>query len=90
VPGHLGLAKQGIDYPTASAPSQAALKVFGEAVGRLTPQAYQVQGYVNSRVIFNAVISRLGQTVAGEIPLEEAEKRITADVAQQIAERNRK
>lgn len=90
VPGHLGLAKQGIDYPTASPPAKAALKVFGDAVGQLTPLAYGVQGYANSRIIFNAVISRLGQTVAGETTLEEAERRITADVAQQIAERNRK
>lgn len=90
VPGHLGLARGGIDYPNASPPARAALKVYSDAVGQISPLAYQVQGYVNSRVIFNAVISRLGQTVAGEIPLDEAEKRITADVAQQIAERNRK
>jgi alpha-1,4-digalacturonate transport system substrate-binding protein len=41
-------------------------------------------------VIFNAVISRLGQAIAGESTPDEAYKRITADVEQQIAERNKK
>jgi alpha-1,4-digalacturonate transport system substrate-binding protein len=45
---------------------------------------------VNNRVIFNAVISRIGQSIAGEAPLDEAYKRIATDVEQQIAERNKK
>ena len=45
---------------------------------------------MNNRVIFNAVISRLGQAIAGEATLDEAYRRIGADVEQQIAERNKK
>jgi alpha-1,4-digalacturonate transport system substrate-binding protein len=89
VPGHLGLAKKGVDYPSASPEAAAALKVFGRSANEISPVAYRTQGYVNSRIIFNAVISRLGQAVSGETTLDEAYKRISADVAQQIAERNK-
>jgi alpha-1,4-digalacturonate transport system substrate-binding protein len=90
VPGHLGLAKKGIDYPSASPQAQAALKVFNADAAAIVPQAYRTQGYTNSRIVFNAVISRLGQAISGETTLDEAYKRISADVEQQIAERARK
>ncbi|MGY4287316.1 alpha-1,4-digalacturonate transport system substrate-binding protein [Bradyrhizobium sp. LM2.7] len=90
VPGHLGLAKKGVDYPTASPEAAAALKVFTASAAQISPIAYRIQGYSNSRIVLNAVISRLGQAVSGETTLEDAYKRITADVAQQIAERNKK
>jgi alpha-1,4-digalacturonate transport system substrate-binding protein len=41
-------------------------------------------------VILNAVISRLGQAVSGEITLDESYKRISSDIEQQLAERNKK
>jgi len=63
--------------------------VFGHSASDISPVAYRTQDYANSRIIFNAVISRLGQAVSGETTLDEAYKRITADVAQQIAERNK-
>src|SRR5829696_4824234 len=90
VPGHLGLAKKGLGYKGASPQGRAALTVFGEGVAQLSPVANKLQGYVNNRVMFNAVISRLGQAIVGEATLDEAYRRITADVEQQIAERNKK
>ena len=89
-PGHLGLAKKGLDYKEPRRRRKAALKVFSEGVSQLSPVANKLQGYVNNRVIFNAVISRLGQAIAGEATLDEAYKRITADIEQQIAERTKK
>lgn len=90
IPGHLGLAKKGIDYPSARPQAAAALKMFTANATATSPVAYRMQGYTNNRIIFNAVISRLGQAIAGETTLDEAYKRITADVEQQIAERARK
>ncbi|KFC70485.1 putative sugar ABC transporter, periplasmic binding protein [Bosea sp. LC85] len=90
VPGHLGLAKKGVDYPSASPQAKAALKVFSTQASEVAPLAFALQGYVNSRIIFNAVISRLGQAISGETTLDEAYKRITADVDQQMAERAKK
>ena len=64
--------------------------MFSEGVSQLSPIANKLQGYVNNRVIFNAVISRLSQAIASESSLDEAYKRISADIEQQIAERNKK
>jgi alpha-1,4-digalacturonate transport system substrate-binding protein len=90
VPGHIGLAQAGLDYQTASPAAKAALAVFSNAVTTLSPLARKLQGYVNNRIIFNAVISRLGQAISGETGLEETYQRIQSDVAQQIAERRKK
>lgn len=90
VPGHLGLARKGLDYKGASPVAEAALKVFSDGVNQLAPAANQLQGYPASRVILNAVISRLGQAVSGEITLEDSYKRISGDIEQQLAERNKK
>ncbi len=89
VPGHLGLSAKGVSYPTASPLAKAALGVFTKEVGNISPAAYQLQGYPFNRIIFNAVISRIGQVVAGESKTDEAYKRIEADVTQQIAERKK-
>jgi len=89
VPGHLGLSAKGLDYPTASPLAKAALGVFSKEVGKIAPAAYQLQGYTFNRIIFNAVISRVGQVVAGESKVDEAYKRIESDVTQQIAERKK-
>jgi alpha-1,4-digalacturonate transport system substrate-binding protein len=56
----------------------------------LSPVAYKLQGYANNRIIFNAVISRVGQAISGETTLDEAYKRVASDIEQQIAERNKK
>jgi alpha-1,4-digalacturonate transport system substrate-binding protein len=90
VPGHVGLAEKGVPYPSASKPAAAALKVFTQNATATTPTAYLTQGYTYNRIIFNAVISRLGQAIAGETTLDAAYERITADVTQQIAERTKK
>ncbi len=90
VPGHLGLAKKGVEYKSASPLAAAALKVFAGSVSQTSPVAYKLQGYTNNRIIFNATISRLGQVVAGETSLDDAYQRIASDVTQQIAERNKK
>jgi alpha-1,4-digalacturonate transport system substrate-binding protein len=89
VPGHLGLSAKGVDYPTASPLAKAALGVFTKQVNAISPLAYQLQGYPFNRIIFNAVISRVGQVVAGESKPDEAYKRIEADITQQIAERKK-
>jgi alpha-1,4-digalacturonate transport system substrate-binding protein len=89
VPGHLGLAAKGLDYPTASPLAKAALNVYSKDAANIAPLAYKLQGYPYSRIIFNVVISRLGQAVSGEITLDEAYRRIDADIAQQIAERKK-
>jgi alpha-1,4-digalacturonate transport system substrate-binding protein len=45
VPGHLALARKGLDYKDASPVANAALKVFSDGVNQLVPAANQLQGY---------------------------------------------
>jgi alpha-1,4-digalacturonate transport system substrate-binding protein len=89
VPGHLGLSQKGISYKTDSEQTKAALKVFTDQVAQISPVAYKLQGYPFNRILFNATVSRLGQAVSGETGLDEAYRRIEADIAQQIAERKK-
>lgn len=89
IPAHLGLAAKGIDYPTASPLAKAALGVYGAEARKVSPLAFKLQGYPYSRPIFNVVISRLGQAIPSEMTLDDAYKRIDADIKQQIAERKR-
>ena len=89
VPAHLGLAAKGIDYPTASPLAKAALGVYGGEAKAVAPLAFKLQGYPYSRVMFNVVISRLGQAISDEMTLDDAYKRIDADIKQQIAERKK-
>ncbi len=88
LPGNVAVT--GLDYPSASPRARAALQVFAGEVKQVSPIAYRMQGYLQSRVVFNATISRLGQAVSGEMSLDEALRRINDDVTQQIAERERK
>ena len=79
VPGHIGLSAKGIEYPSASPLAKAALGTFGKQVAQVSPVAFALQGYTYNRIIFNAVISRVGQVVSGEATLDEAYKRIEQD-----------
>ncbi len=89
VPAHLGLSESGVDFATDNPLAKHALETFAGAVPTISPVAFALQGYPFNRVMFNALISRLGQAIVGEMTLDEAYARMTADVEQQIAERLR-
>jgi len=89
IPGHLGLAQGGIDFDTDDPRASHALEVFAGAVPTISPIAFELQGYPNNRVMFNALISRLGEAIVGELTLDEAYDRMTQDVEQQLAEQER-
>jgi alpha-1,4-digalacturonate transport system substrate-binding protein len=46
--------------------------------------AYQIQGYKLNRAIFNPTAARLGQAIVGEMSLDDALKRISSDVDEQV------
>jgi len=90
IPGHLGLAEGGVDFATDDPRAKHALTTFAGAVPGISPVAFDLQGYVNNRVLFNALISRLNEAIVGELSLDQAFDRMTDDVAKQIAEKERK
>lgn len=89
VPGHIGLSQSGVDFQTDSEQARHALDIFAAEVGKLSPIAFDLQGYPFNRILFNAIISRLGQAVVGEMSMDEAYQRIAEDIDTQVAERLR-
>jgi len=83
IPANTSVAKKGVDYKV-SPPAKAAMSVFVDDVGKLSPIAYELQGYKYNRVLFNPTAARLGQAIAGEMSLDDAMKRISADIDEQI------
>ncbi len=89
IPGHLGLAEGGVEFATDDPRAAHALQTFASAVPGISPVAFDLQGYPSNRVMFNALISRLGEAIVGELTLDEAFDRMTQDVEQQMAEQSR-
>ena len=83
IPANAAVAKKGVDY-NVSPPAKAALGVFVAQVGSLSPIAYEIQGYKYNRALFNPTAARLGQAIAGEMSLDDALKRISADIDEQV------
>ena len=83
IPASTAVAKKGVEY-NVSPPAKAALTVFVGQVGNLSPIAYDIQGYKYNRALFNPTAARLGQAIAGEMSLDEALKRISADIDEQV------
>jgi len=77
-----GLAAKGIPYKTDSAQVKKSLEAASANVKMLSPIAYKLQGYAHNRVIFNTMIVRLNQAIAGEMSLDDALARMNSDLAE--------
>jgi alpha-1,4-digalacturonate transport system substrate-binding protein len=86
VPAHKGLAEKGLDYPDTSPQAAAALQTWARQVPKISPAAYELQGYRLNRAIFNAIAQRVTQAIVGEMTVDEALTRITADVDEAVAQ----
>ncbi|MEZ4732502.1 MAG: ABC transporter substrate-binding protein [Caldilineaceae bacterium] len=86
IPGHLGLAEQGVPFATDLELTQNALATFSAQVGKLDPLAYQLQGYQYNRIVFNSIRDRLTQVFVGELTLDEAIQRMQEDIDAGLAE----
>jgi alpha-1,4-digalacturonate transport system substrate-binding protein len=76
-----GLSAKGIQYKSDLPQVQKSLAAASENVKRLSPIAYRLQGYRYNRIIFNAMIVRLNQAIAGEMSLDDALARMNQDLA---------
>ena len=85
LPAHTGVAKNGIDYKTDDANIKKSLAVAVGEVGKIAPAAYAFQGYEHNRILFNAMIVRVNQAINGEMSLDDAYKRMQADVVEGFA-----
>jgi alpha-1,4-digalacturonate transport system substrate-binding protein len=87
IPGHLKLATGGVDFATDDPRAKHALQTFSGAVPTISSVAFDLQGYKNNRVMFNALISRLNEAIVGELTLDQAYARMEEDIANQLAEK---
>jgi alpha-1,4-digalacturonate transport system substrate-binding protein len=83
IPRNAGVAKKGVDYKI-SPQAKAAMKRVRRRGAEALAVAYQIQGYKLNRAIFNPTAARLGQAIAGEMSLDDALKRISADIDEQV------
>jgi len=84
IPAHAGLAKKGVQYPTATPAARAALTAFSAGVANLSPVAYRFQGYKYNRAIMLPTVARTTQAIVGEISADEALNKIAADMADAV------
>jgi len=89
LPAHIGLSKKGVDFKTDLPLAKKALDTFLGHLPKVSQTAYDLQAYPYNRVLFNAIISRLGQAVVGELSLDDAYKRMVQDIDTQMAEQKR-
>jgi alpha-1,4-digalacturonate transport system substrate-binding protein len=86
IPGHKGLASQGLDFQTDNASAKRALDIFVAETAKFDPTAKLMPSYKWADAIYAATITRMGQVVAGEITLDDAYARIPEDIEQKMAE----
>jgi alpha-1,4-digalacturonate transport system substrate-binding protein len=84
IPAHAGLAKKGVNYPGATPGARAALTTFSSGVAELAPVAYQFQGYKYNRAIMLPTVTRVTQAIVGEMSVDEAMTKISADMADAV------
>jgi alpha-1,4-digalacturonate transport system substrate-binding protein len=84
IPAHAALQKGGVAYKLSAAGNEA-VKTFGANAAKLSPVAYQLQGFPYAGAMFNPTVDRLSQAITGQITLDQAYARITTDVADALA-----
>jgi len=58
--------------------------VFVGEVGKLSPVAYQIQGYKLNRAIFLNTVTRLSQAIVGEMSTDDAINRLVKDIDEAV------
>lgn len=89
LPAHQGVAAKGVDFKSSDPNVKKSLDIFLNATRTVDPLALKMPSYKWSGTIYAAVISRLGQVVAGEAQLSDAYVRIEDDIKQKVAEASR-
>lgn len=84
LPASAGVQKMGVTY-TLTPAGNAAMKAFTGDITKLSPVAYQLQGFPYSSSLLNPIADRLSQVMAGQLTLDQAYERINSDVKDSMA-----
>jgi alpha-1,4-digalacturonate transport system substrate-binding protein len=85
VPANKAVASQDIDYQGVSPQAKTALQAWTKQIPTISPIAYKYQGYALNRGMFNATVQRITQAIVGELTMDEAMRRLTADIKEATA-----
>ena len=84
LPAHKAVLAKGVDFKTDSPLVKDALNKFVEATKTTSDIAQKMPGWRWSDTVYGAVVTRVAQSIAGEMPTQEALTRIDADVAAKV------
>ena len=85
LPAHKAVVeKGGLNFQTDNEQAKAALGTFVEASKPTSETALKLPAWRWADTVYAAIVTRIGQTLAGELALEETFARIDADVAQKV------
>ena len=85
LPAHKGVVeKGGLNFETENEQAKAALGTFVDASKSTSETALKLPAWRWADTVYAAIVTRVGQTLAGELPLEDAFVRIDADIAQKV------
>ncbi|QJR17674.1 ABC transporter substrate-binding protein [Pelagibacterium halotolerans] len=88
IPGVQSVIDEGVEYVDASERTVAALESFTAQIPKIDAAAYRFQGWPFQRAMMNAMTTRIGQVLNGELTVDAALERIEADVNQAIDSAN--
>ncbi len=85
LPGHKAVVeKGGLNFKSDNPQAKAALTQFVEASKTTSDSALKLPAWRWSDTFYAAIVSRVSQTLAGELKIEDAFARIDADIAQKV------
>ncbi|PYE30055.1 carbohydrate ABC transporter substrate-binding protein (CUT1 family) [Rhizobium sp. PP-WC-2G-219] len=85
IPAHKGVIDKGdLAFKTQDPQVKAALDIFVNATKTTSEQALKMPGWRWSDTVYGALVARIGQAIAGELPVGDAFARIDADVATKV------
>ncbi len=88
LPAHKGVASGALDFKTDDPQAKAALNVFVAASAKNSELAQKLPGWFWSDTVYGALVTRVSQAMAGELSLDDAFKRIDADIAAKVKDTN--
>lgn len=84
LPANTAVAAKGVNYTNIGPAAKAALNTFVAEVPKLSPVAYEIQGYKLNRAIFLNTVTRLSQSIVGEMSTDDALGRLSKDIDEAV------
>src|SRR5690606_8459184 len=85
LPAHKGVIEAGgLDFKTDNEQAKQALSTFVDASKATSDTALKLPAWRWADTVYAAIVTRIGQALAGELSAEDAFARIDADIAQKV------